>query len=447
MGERARAAVRWVVTPALAAILTSGCAGSRPLAAPISTSAPVARAEPRPVYHCRQRDPEWEAWEYHLKLHGTPPPVEWPRDKWLQRLRDQPKEVFETMVRRGIQACDESVLDLITDTDSRSLMPELLRAVGADNTPFGVSALLTLKKLGSTDDFTNDLIAALQADAFRTRSIAAGAAHQFPLSRVRAPLIDRVRRDPSPVVREEAASSLLDLADLYPRFSLEYPEIACGVDPFSSMETLLREALDRSSPLSADDLAACSRAAERLDALITARLAGGRCTKPVTLTFADPYVFFPGSSHNVVALTVEESIGSCERSLAFVVFVQSPGGFSKQLLSDVSKFPLKIAVAALPTEVSITYENKTKRLVVGNSAFEGMPGNVVVVSADRNGIVTRFQTADNLTFARHGRPPREEFRGVSFEPEIIAAVQALLARSPALRQQVVEVPETKYVER
>ena len=377
MGERARDAARCIVMPVLGAILMSGCARSQPLPAPVPTSAPVARAESRPVYHCRERDPEWETWDYGLKFRGTPVPVDLPRDKWLQHLRDQPKEVFETMVRRGIQTCDEFVLDLITDTDSRGLMPELVRAIGADKTAFGVSAILTLKRMGSTDDFTNDLIAALRADDFRTRLLAAGAAYQFPLSRVRAPLLDRVRRDPSPVVRERAASSLLDLADIYPRFFLEYPEIACGIDPFSSLDTLVRESLGKSPPLSADDLAACSRAAERLDALVTARLAGGPCTNPVPLTFADPYVFFPGSSQNVVALTVEESIGSCERTLAFVVFVQSPDGFSKHLLSDVSKFPLKLAVAARPTAVSITYENKTKRLVVGKSAFEGIPGNVV----------------------------------------------------------------------
>ena len=134
-------------------------------------------------------------------------------------------------------------------------------------------------------------------------------------------------------------------------------------------------------------------------------------------------------------MTVEASIGPCERKLAFVAFLESPGGFRGPLGSGVSGHdPVKLEIDALPRPVTVVYSRATGVLTVGTFALDTAKANVAVLSAGPNGVAARYQGKLGLTFERHGRPPSTTgIAFLDFQPEIAMAVRTLLDRTPELR--------------
>jgi hypothetical protein len=196
-------------------------------------------------------------------------------------------------------------------------------------------------------------------------------------------------------------------------------------------------------PLTAERRARLAVAAQELDAEITARLAAGPCSKPARPTMVDLHMI-PVNERSMITLTVEETVGSCERKLAFLVFVESAGGFSQPRSAGVSgRDPLKTQIDTLPRKVPVTYTRVTGLLTVGTHVVDPAKANIVVLSAGPKGVEVRYQGKLDLTFERHGRP--SVVTGMSildYQPEIALAVRGLVDKTPELRALVRGAPGT-----
>lgn len=338
------------------------------------------------------------------------------------------------MLRRGLATCSTLAVSAIERAGWRELEPDLERAVVANDPDFRAHVILALKALGNTDDFADELIAVLSSGSVRGRITAAMGARHFSIDRFRGPLLDRVRQDPSWLVRVHAAESLLELADVYPRGLDDHPTLAAALRDDKGQQGLLLGMLGLPPPLTTDQRARLAVAADQLDAKITERLAAGACSKPSAPSVVDLYVI-PVGTQPIVALTVEESIGSCERTLAFVAFVESAGGFSRSPSAGFSgRDPVKLAIQTCPTPVTVTYSRATGMVTVGTFAFDTARVNVAVLSVGPSGVAARYQGKRGLTFSRHGRPPSETgVAALDFQPEIARAVRALVDHTPELR--------------
>jgi hypothetical protein len=392
---------------------------------------------------CGQTDREYEAWFHRTFGGGYEVFHDGPDAARIRDLTGEPKAEAERMLRRGLGACSSFAVSAIQGAGWRDLIPDLTRAVAADSSEFRAHVILALEDLGSRDDFSDELIAVLSTGSTQARMTAAMGARRFSLERFRGPLLDRVRQDPSWLVRNHAAQSLYVLADIYPRDLHDHPDVAMAVSGEAGRGAALVGLLDRPPPLTAEQRARLAVAAEKLDAEIAARLAAGRCWKPTPPTTVDLHVI-PVNARRAVALTVEETVGSCERKLAFLVFVESAGGFGRWRVGGVSGGdPLKTELPTPPSPVTVTYTRATGLLTVGALTIDPAKSNVAVLSAGTKGVEVRYQGKLNLTFERHGRPAYET--GVSMmdsRPEIELAVRALVDRTPEVRGLVGGAPGT-----
>ena len=426
-----------------AAIAAGACAGHAPVRRLPPAVPEVARAEappppPRPESPPRRRpcggtDREYESWIYRTFGGGYEAYHDGPEPARIRDLVGEPRLEAERMLRRGLGACSTFAVSAIARAGWRDFVPDLARAVAADNSEFRAHVILALKALGHSADLTDELVAVLSSGSTEARMTAAMGARQFALDRLRRPLLDRVRQDPSWLVRVHAAESLYELADIYPRDLNDHPAIAAALHGDAAKRGSLLDIFGLSPPLTADERARLAIAADQLDAEITERLSA-RCSKPVPLTTGDLHVI---SVHErpFVTLTVEASIGPCERKLAFVAFLESPGGFRRPLGSGVSGHdPVKLEIDALPRPVTVVYSRATGVLTVGTFALDTAKANVAVLSAGPNGVAARYQGTLGLTFERHGRPPSTTgIAFLDFQPEIAMAVRTLLDRTPELR--------------
>ncbi|HEY4188363.1 MAG TPA: hypothetical protein VGP07_25035 [Polyangia bacterium] len=421
----------------VAAFAVSACTTSRtkPVANPNApTVAPQVVAinpEPPPAFHCGARDSEWETWSRGVFGNGLELLESGPDPARLQNLAGESRGQAEGMLRRGIEACDFLAVQAIERAGWRSLLPELVRAVNAEDADFRIRVVVALKTMGSAEELTGPLIAGLGARSTQARVSAAIGARDFSLGPLREPLLDRVRRDPSYLVRYHAAESLLDLADIYPRELDEYPVIFEALSGAPTPNSSLGGLLDLNVAPSPEELAHFADAATRLDSMITDRLAAGPCSKKTPLARVNLYIV--RINDHVVALTIEESIGSCERTLAIVAFLHSPAGFGKWLSSGSSrKGSLKTSLEALPVPLVVEFERATRTLRVGTFAQDTTRANVVLVSSGPKGVIPRYQTTQKLTFERHGRPDPTKLGFEQNHAEISAAVRTFLDRSPEL---------------
>ena len=146
----------------------------------------------------------------------------------------------------------------------------------------------------------------------------------------------------------------------------------------------------------------------------------------------------PVRDPHIVTLTVEESIGSCERRLAFVVFLESPAGFGRWLGAGSSgRDSLRVDIATVPNPVTVSYSRTTGLLTVGTFNLDTSKANVVFLSVGPNSMIARYQQAMGLTFERDGHPPPST--GMAFldaQPEIALEVRKLLQRGPELQRLV-----------
>ena len=428
-----------------AAMAAEGCAAHAPVPAraptPSAGASTVARAEPpapSPPRACGPTDRDYEAWlrrtfggGYEV-FHDGPDPAR------IRDLAGEPKAEAERMLRRGLAACSTFAVSAIEGAGWRDLVPDLTRAVAFTGEPeFRAHVILALKALGSRDDFSEQLIAVLTSGSTEARIIAAMGARHFSLDRFRVPLLDRVRQDPAWLVRYHAAESLFVLADIYPRELRGHPALMAALAGKSAHDPSLLESLGFSPPLTPEARARLAGAAEQLEAEISARLAAGRCSKPVTPRMIDLHVIPVGDPH-IATLTVEESIGSCERRLAFVVFLESPAGFGRWLgAGSMGRDPIRVELATAPRPVTVSYSRASRLLTVGELALDTAKGNVAVLSTGPNGVTVRYQRELGLVFERdHRAQPATGVSLLDARPEIIEEVRKLLEGAPELQALV-----------
>jgi hypothetical protein len=406
-------------------------AGSAP---PAPAAAKNAPGEP---FRCGPRDREWERWFGSVFGHGHELLESGPDSARLSGLEGAARLEAERMLRRGVQACDPFAVQVIEGARWYALMPDLTEAVGAGDADFQVKAILALKRLGSPEDFTNDLIAVLADRSITARMNAAIGARLFSLERFRAPLLERVRRDPSGFVRLHAAESLLRLADVQPPELKEHPGIEAALLGGSGRGLAPAE-LVAPRPPSRDDLARFAEAAKMLDEAVAERLAAGACPKPVPLSTID--LHFVRVSEHVAALTVEESAGTCGRTLAFVALVRSERGFRRLLIGVTGKRdPLQTSLDTAPAPLTVEYQRASKQLAIGSVVVDTTAANVIGVVYGPKGVALRHRATQRLSFERHGPPPT--LPGLmGSRAEVADEVRVVIERSPELRALVGDEP-------
>jgi hypothetical protein len=439
-GTMARVGRAQLAVAALAAAMaTGGCATHAPVPARApSAASTVPRAEapaPPPARRCGPTDRDYEAWfirtfgvGYEV-FHDGPDPAR------LRGLEGERKAEAERMLRRGLAACSTLAVSAIRDAGWRDLVPDLTRAVGfTGQSEFRADVIVALEALGSRIDFSDQLIAVLSAGSVQARIAAAMGARHFSLDRFRVPLLDRVRQDPAWLVRYHAAESLFVLADIYPRELSGHPALMAAVAGKSARDPSPLETLGFPPPLTPEARERLSGAADQLNAEVSARLAEGLCSAPVTPQTIELHIIPVVDSH-MVTLTAEESIGSCERALAFLVFLESPEGFSRRVgAGAMGGDPLRVELATASKPVTVSYSRATRLLTVGTFTLDTAKANVAVLSAGPNGVAVRYQRQLALGFERERRPPPTT--GISLldaQPEIIEEVRELLGQVPELQ--------------
>jgi hypothetical protein len=334
------------------------------------------------------------------------------------------------MLRRGVAACETFAVEAIERAAWRGLVPDLTKAATADHADFRAHVILALKMLGSPDDFTSELIEVLSAPSTEARMTAAIGARRFSLDRMRAPLLDRVRHDSAYLVRYHAAESLLELGDVYPPNLSDHPDVFAALSGKGGAAPTL--GLLWTSPPSDAEASRFADAATRLDTMITDRLAAGPCGKSAPLTSVDLYVV--RGTERALAFTVEDTIGPCQRTLAFVAFVRTRADVPPSYSMGVSgKDPLQAEIPALPRPLKVEYSRATKTLAIEGVSIDTTKSNVVVLARGASGLEIRDRRTANLLFERHGRPTPAGMSIIGSHPEIEADVRTLLERSPELR--------------
>jgi hypothetical protein len=416
---------------ALAAAVASLLAGATHAGAdaPFVTAANRSRSP----YHCRPRDPEWQAW-FSSVFKSAGPEVFGPDPRRLTTLTGEKRTLAEEMLRRGIKACDIFAVEAIEGAGWRALVPDLRPATTAEDADFQARVVVALKRLGSTDDVTDDLIAVLSAPSMQARMTAAMGARLFSLDRMRAPLLERVRRDPSWFVRLHAAESLLQLAGVEPPDVNQYPRIAEALADRPGRQESPYDYFELRPPPK-EDLARYAEAARLLDAAITERLAAGACPKPEPLTTID--LHFVRVSERVAALTVEEGIGPCDRTLAFEALVRAEGGFRRLSIGIMGKSdPLHTSLETSPSPLAVEYQRASKVLAIGPVVVDTTATNVVGLVYGPKGVAVSHRGTQSLSFDRRGRPPPAMPGLMGSHDEVTDAVRSVVDRSPELRALV-----------
>jgi len=347
------------------------------------------------------------------------------------------------MLRRGLGACDIFAVEVIEGADWREMVPDLERVEPANDEDFRARTIVALQSLGA-DEHTDHLIALLTASSVEARMTAAIGARRFSLAALRGPLLERVRRDPSSLVRHHAAESLLELADVYPRDLFAHPALAAAILGKGNRGPGLGEMFGLQIPLSADDQALCDAGAAELDSEISARLEAGRCAPPVPLQTLELHSV-PLNEH-ALALLAEESVGSCERTLAFVIVVRAPGGldeasrFSSVFLSHGTN-EVQTSIGTLPAAVPLRYRLARHLLTVGGQILDTSRTNVAVLSVNASGVSVAYQQFQALRFSRdRAHRPAQASWAMANHAEVEATVHQLLDRSAELRKLVADRP-------
>ncbi len=409
----------------------------KPAAVPPADPSPARAVAPPPApaesFQCEPRDREYEKWFGDVFGRGLEVIQDGPDPRRLTQLSPEERARAVIMLHRGLRTCDTFAVEAMDRAGWRDLVPDLERATAAKNVDFRVHVILALRALGGTDDHTEQLIAVLRSGSQETRMTAAIGARHFELEQMREPLLDRVRRDPSSLVRHHAAESLLDLADIYPRSLYEHASIVTLMVTPNALNPSVGSLLGFDPPPGPDELARFAEAARRLDAAITQRLAAGPCPKATPLDSVSFHVLPVKADPHLVALAVEQSVGPCERTLSFVVFLRSAGGFGRWLdMGSMSRNPLKRSIETLPTPLAIEYDRTLNSFKIGRFVLDASRVNVAVLSSGDKGVVAEYQSKQSLTFERHGRPAEAAMELLSSAPEVIDEVRALLNRTPEL---------------
>jgi hypothetical protein len=145
----------------------------------------------------------------------------------------------------------------------------------------------------------------------------------------------------------------------------------------------------------------------------------------------------PVVDSHIVTLTAEESIGSCDRELAFVVFVESSAGFSRWGGAEsMGRDSIRVELAT-SNPVAVSYSRATRLLTVGTLTLDTAKTNVAVLATGPNGVAVRYQRELGLNFERERRTqPTTGISLLDVQPEIVEEVRELLGHEPELQALV-----------
>ena len=412
----ARAGRTQVVVAGLGALL-AGCR-SAPAARPATPlAAPAAPQQPPvPDAHairasCDERPgdqfADWQRWmrdnlgqAYALYTEGPDPAT-------VARLMHERPDETTRMLRRGLEACDYVAAQALGTLKQPVLLPELRNLTTAGAGRFRVEVLSALAQLDPVSDYAPALIAPLSSGDSNVRLAAAAMARYFHFQAVRAPLMERVRRDGSSEVRVAAAQSLLILGDVYPRSVYDHRSVfenLIGQDARAAHRSTV-ELLSGGGTPTEVDLAHFAAAAGTLDQLLAERAASGKCSPLVRLDLN--HLHFSAVNANVAALLIDEAESSCQRELAFAVFIEAPAAFGTWLPAELEgKYAQETAfgVPLAHGKLQIRYRRDEGILRLGDVELKRSDTNLAVIVVTPRGTKTRYTTSAKLTFPRDVDP-------------------------------------------
>ena len=381
---------------------------------------PLARTPGAAAGRCdepnRPVNADWQRWSRET-MPIAPDGVDFSR---IKKLAATEPATAERMLRLGLSLCDPIAAQAVTVTKLRALLPELralldppggggglVRAVGATgrSSPFRVDVVRAANAVDPATDWAPYLVPLLSDRDRNVRMSAAMGARRFRRDGITKALLETVRRDKEYLVRYQAAQSLLELGDIYPRDIADHRR--------------LFEAI--SGPLdgapAARDFDRYALGARMLEKMMAER-AAGRCSESVRPANIRGDVL--QVNNRMVAVAVDAAESSCAKEFALVVFVEaaSAGQWAVSGI-ETTRDPTSIELTTPSGPVVVEYSRAGATARLGGAELP-KGENILVLSVGRDGRVTPRWT---------GRLDTRITRGDD-------VVQALLQQSPALRQAV-----------
>jgi hypothetical protein len=389
------------------------------------------------IVHCDLQDTkvdsEWEQWRNQTFGTSLDMAYSGVEQSCLDKLTGPRLAEANRMLRRGLEACDAVAPRALKRLNQRAAVPDLKAALVGATGSFRLAVIVALHALDVDGHYGSELVRMFGDPNEYVRTSAAIAAETFPRAEVTPALFQAVRRD-CYLVRYHAANSLLALGDVYPRELDEHGEIFRNL-----MEPDLgsRGAERKPKP---DELSRYDRAARMLASLIEARARAGRCSPMVPLK--NTHVSFERVNTNVLAVAIEQAESSCEKELAFVVFIESLAGPGRWDIAGASAHinPFSFDVSLPASKLKLTYDRIKRILMVGDLRLEAPATTVAVISVGRGAKSTlRYGGAERLTFRRNEADLRNA-RARSLYDRAREQVRDLLDRSTPLKSIITYEP-------
>ena len=358
---------------------------------------------------------DWQRWSRET-MPIAPDGVDFSR---IKKLAATEPATAERMLRLGLSLCDPIAAQAVTVTKLRALLPELRALLGRPAGAAGWCAPWARREglpvprrrrargeRGQSRDGLGAVPGAAAVDRDRNvRMSAAMGARRFRRDGITRALLDTVRRDKEYLVRYQAAQSLLELGDIYPRDIADhrrlFEAISGPVDGAPAARDFDRYALG----------------ARMLEKLMADR-AAGKCSESVRPANIRGDVL--QVNNRMVAVAVDAAESSCAKQFALVVFVEaaSAGQWAVSGI-ETTRDPTSIELTTPSGPVVVEYSRAAATARLGGAELP-KGENILVLSVGRDGRVTPRWT---------GRLDTRVTRGDDL-------VQALLQQSPALRQAV-----------
>ncbi|HTB56564.1 MAG TPA: hypothetical protein VLC06_01755, partial [Polyangia bacterium] len=139
--------------------------------------------------------------------------------------------------------------------------------------------------------------------------------------------------------------------------------------------------------------------------LLAERAASGKCSPLVRLDLN--HLHFSAVNANVAALLIDEAESSCQRELAFAVFIEAPAAFGTWLPAELEgKYAQETAfgVPLAHGKLQIRYRRDEGILRLGDVELKRSDTNLAVIVVTPRGTKTRYTTSAKLTFPRDVDP-------------------------------------------
>ena len=360
-----------------------------------------------------QLNADWQRWS-RAHMPVAPDGVDFSP---IKKLATTEPATVERMLRLGLSLCDPIAAQAVTVTKLRALVPELralldpakvsggmVRAAGRF-APFRVDVVRAVNAADPATDYAPYLVPLLSDRDRNVRISAAMGARRFRRDGITKALLDTVRSDKEYLVRYQAAQSLLELGDIYPRDIADHRRL------FEAISGPL------DGPPAARDFDRYALGARLLEKMIAER-AAGKCSTAVRPASSRGDVL--QVNNRMVAVAVDAAESSCAKEFALVVFVEAASAGQWAVSGvETTRDPTKIELTTPSGPVVVEYSRAGATARLGGAELP-KGENILVLSVARDGRVTPRWT---------GRLDTRITRGDD-------VVQALLQQSPALRQAV-----------